>query len=299
MLLDPDIAKTEFETGTGWQLKPEGACQGDVCIPLSKPPGDQVDVEAVARAIGMPLVGSPEHGALGARARRRSVAHARERPGAGPALAGPRGQGVPRCRGCAARRSWSMPGHRIEAAPATCPCGRHCATNFTQKASSSSRSGSIRWAAPAAAIHRGSPAQPSIVVDRHQCSPKSGVINIPSSVWINEKGMIVRPAEPAPAPPQPTRGRGSLPPDRRSARRDHGGSGQDPPRHRRLSRGAARLGGERRRQPVRAVAGRGDRPVAAARCRQGAAATRTSSSPRSSRWRPSRDGGAAFREAHR
>ena len=57
-----NIAKTEFETGTGWQLKPEGACQGDVCIPLSKPPGDQVDVEAVAKAIGMPLVGSPEHG---------------------------------------------------------------------------------------------------------------------------------------------------------------------------------------------------------------------------------------------
>jgi hypothetical protein len=62
LLRSLNIAKTEFETGTGWQLKPEGACQGDVCIPLSKPPGDQVDVEAVAKAIGMPLVGSPEHG---------------------------------------------------------------------------------------------------------------------------------------------------------------------------------------------------------------------------------------------
>ncbi len=29
-----------------------------------------------------------------------------------------------------------------------------------------------------------------------------GVINIPSSVWIDERGMIVRPAEAAPAPPQ-------------------------------------------------------------------------------------------------
>ena len=56
------VPKTEFEAGTGWQLKPEGACQGDVCIPLQRPAGDPVDVEAVAKAIGMPLVCAPEHG---------------------------------------------------------------------------------------------------------------------------------------------------------------------------------------------------------------------------------------------
>jgi hypothetical protein len=56
------IPKSEFESGTGWLLKPEGACQGDVCIPLSKPPGDPVDVARVAKDIGMPLVAAPEHG---------------------------------------------------------------------------------------------------------------------------------------------------------------------------------------------------------------------------------------------
>lgn len=62
LLRSLSIPKSEFEAGTGWHLKPEGACQGDVCIPLVKPPGDQVDVEVIAKAIGMPLVGSPEHG---------------------------------------------------------------------------------------------------------------------------------------------------------------------------------------------------------------------------------------------
>lgn len=56
------IPKSEFETGTGWHLKPEGACQGNVCIPLSKPAGDPVDVEQIASDIGMPLAAAPEFG---------------------------------------------------------------------------------------------------------------------------------------------------------------------------------------------------------------------------------------------
>ena len=56
------VPRGEFEAGTGWRLKPEGACQGDVCIPLSHPAGDPVDVARVAKEIGMPLVAAPEHG---------------------------------------------------------------------------------------------------------------------------------------------------------------------------------------------------------------------------------------------
>ena len=55
------VPKTEFEAGTGWTLKPEGACQGEVCIPLSRPAGDSIDVVSVAGDIGMPLVAAPEH----------------------------------------------------------------------------------------------------------------------------------------------------------------------------------------------------------------------------------------------
>lgn len=56
------VPASTFEAGTGWQLKPEGACRGEVCIPLAQPAGDPVDVARVAQQLGMPLVSSPEHG---------------------------------------------------------------------------------------------------------------------------------------------------------------------------------------------------------------------------------------------
>ena len=62
LLRSPHVSRSEFETGTGWQLKPEGACQGDICIPLSQPAGEPIDVARVAADIGMPLVAAPEYG---------------------------------------------------------------------------------------------------------------------------------------------------------------------------------------------------------------------------------------------
>jgi hypothetical protein len=49
----------EVEAGTRWELKPEGACRGEVCVPL---PGaivgadGTVDATAFAARLGMPLV---------------------------------------------------------------------------------------------------------------------------------------------------------------------------------------------------------------------------------------------------
>lgn len=62
LLRSARVSKAEFEARTGWRLKPEGACQGDVCIPLSRPAGDVIDVEQVAADLGMPLVAEPDHG---------------------------------------------------------------------------------------------------------------------------------------------------------------------------------------------------------------------------------------------
>jgi hypothetical protein len=46
------------------------------------------------------------------------------------------------------------------------------------------------------------PEHPSLIDVTHLVDERFGVVNIPNSVWIDETGMIVRPAEPAwPSPP--------------------------------------------------------------------------------------------------
>jgi hypothetical protein len=53
MLLDRlDITADEFHAGTGWDIKPEGACKGEVCVPL---PGG-FDLSDAAGRLGMELV---------------------------------------------------------------------------------------------------------------------------------------------------------------------------------------------------------------------------------------------------
>lgn len=56
------MSRSAFEAGTGWELKPEGACRGDFCIPLvDNPTGDTVDVAALASQMGLPLVADEKH----------------------------------------------------------------------------------------------------------------------------------------------------------------------------------------------------------------------------------------------
>tara|TARA_R110002072_G_scaffold51389_3_gene137920 strand:+ start:7580 stop:8326 length:747 start_codon:yes stop_codon:yes gene_type:complete len=52
-------------------------------------------------------------------------------------------------------------------------------------------------------IDAANPQHPSLIDQHHVMADLFGVVNIPSSIWIDENGMIVRPAEAAPAPPKP------------------------------------------------------------------------------------------------
>jgi hypothetical protein len=58
------VDAAEFTSRTGWELKPEGACKGDVCVPL--PDGSvtagKIDVEVIAERLGMPLVADEAEG---------------------------------------------------------------------------------------------------------------------------------------------------------------------------------------------------------------------------------------------
>jgi hypothetical protein len=60
MLLDRlDLSPDEFHGLTGWEIKPEGACKGDRCVPLPDAP---FDAAATAERLGMALVPEPsEH----------------------------------------------------------------------------------------------------------------------------------------------------------------------------------------------------------------------------------------------
>ena len=54
MILDRvDIDAATFEAGTGWEIKPEGACKGEVCVPLG---GGPFDLLATAERLGMAVV---------------------------------------------------------------------------------------------------------------------------------------------------------------------------------------------------------------------------------------------------
>jgi hypothetical protein len=70
-----DLTADELERQTGWELKPEGLCKEDRCIPFSSDTGanGHIDVRAVAERLGMPLVHDERHGlwALGPESGRR------------------------------------------------------------------------------------------------------------------------------------------------------------------------------------------------------------------------------------
>ena len=79
MVLDRlDLTAEEFARVTGWEIKPEGACREEVCVPLPPLESDaegRIDVTGVAERLGMPMAHDESHGlwALGPRSGDRRV----------------------------------------------------------------------------------------------------------------------------------------------------------------------------------------------------------------------------------
>jgi hypothetical protein len=58
-----DLTPDELEHQTGWELKPEGLCKDDRCVPLPTEASTdgRLDVRAVAERLAMPLVHDDRH----------------------------------------------------------------------------------------------------------------------------------------------------------------------------------------------------------------------------------------------
>jgi hypothetical protein len=61
VLLDSlDVSAEGFAAGTGWQIKPEGACKAEVCVPLDR--SDGFDLVSTAARLRMALVADRDAG---------------------------------------------------------------------------------------------------------------------------------------------------------------------------------------------------------------------------------------------
>ncbi len=63
ILEEPWVTAPELQQRTGWELKPEGACKGAICVPLPDDAvvGGRLDARVLAERLRMPLIRDEEH----------------------------------------------------------------------------------------------------------------------------------------------------------------------------------------------------------------------------------------------
>lgn len=56
ILHQPRVDRETFRDRTGWEVKPEGACRGDVCVPLPDQEGEWLQLDMLSQRLGMPVL---------------------------------------------------------------------------------------------------------------------------------------------------------------------------------------------------------------------------------------------------
>jgi peroxiredoxin len=196
--VDPHV----FADQTGWAIKPEGACKGEHCVPLPSEARDadgNVVVSVIAERLGMPIVIDEDHAisALGPESaingRMLSTAEAPELTL--PTFAGGTFE-LSSLRGTkvllVAWASWCGCAHDLplwaELREELRPRGLEIVTVAMDSAGAD---------AGREFVERAAPKHPALVDAAHTLGARFGVTNVPSGIWIDESGTIVRPAEPA------------------------------------------------------------------------------------------------------
>ena len=62
MILEkPEVAPADLQRRTGWEIRPEGACKGDLCVPLPGSGDGVLDAQMLSDRLGMVLVHDSKH----------------------------------------------------------------------------------------------------------------------------------------------------------------------------------------------------------------------------------------------
>ncbi|MDB6061582.1 MAG: Thiol:disulfide interchange protein [Verrucomicrobiaceae bacterium] len=203
MILDSlAVNPSDFEQRTGWALKPQGACKGEACVPMpatARNSDGTLNIEVVADRLGMPLIrcADDKHWAIGPEAgingRALTTAQA-------PRLVLPDLNGnlfdIASLRGkkvlLTTWASWC--GCRLDGAiwaelrERFYPQGLEIVTIAMD-------TGGAEAARPW--LEMAKPKHPALIDAAHSVGELFGVVNVPNGIWIDEQGMIVRPAEPS------------------------------------------------------------------------------------------------------
>lgn len=203
MLLTSDVVDADaFARATGWKLKPEGACKGEHCVPLppqARAADGAVNVAAVAERLGMALVVDQDNdiSAIGPES---SITGHMLTTAEAPELE------LPTFGGDVFRLS-SLRGKRVLLVAWASWCG--CAHDLPlwqdlyekvqplglEIVTVAMDAGGVE--AGREFVDRAKPTHPALIDSSHTLGRLFGITNVPSGVWIDEQGMIVRPAEPA------------------------------------------------------------------------------------------------------
>lgn len=187
----------QLAAATGWVIKPEGLCRGDVCVPLfgrAVEVGDaDVDLAEWAAALGYVLATDVEHSVA---AILPSVSAAAIEVGCeAPDVELPDIDGYPHSlRELAGRKrvlvtwaSWCGCRHELGAwrdlQDELGPAG----LSVFSVALDNSIDDARPW------IEAGSPSYPVVVDSAHVTAERFGITNVPSTVWIDEDGRVVKP----------------------------------------------------------------------------------------------------------
>ncbi|MBV9869844.1 MAG: TlpA family protein disulfide reductase [Frankiaceae bacterium] len=188
---------SELATATGWLPKPEGLCRGDVCVPLLgreiELEGGQVDLAEWAAALGYVVAADADFAVAAVIA---SVPTAAIEVGSeAPELALPDVDGTMhslsefagRKRVLVTWASWCGCRHELGAwrdlQDELGPAGLSVFSVALDNSADDARP----WVAA------GEPSYPVVVDTAHVTAERYGITNVPSTVWIDEAGQVVKP----------------------------------------------------------------------------------------------------------